>query len=364
MKKQFHLITIRELDDQNGSMAIVSADEISRKELQQLMKLHWDESCRAFCVCYPREKAANAVKLVDLRVGDILFWRDPEGNICDDGTIVQIVKDDEQVLHKRGVQVVQDAASGFNEQNFLKEMHLPIYWLQTHSGKRIDLINPTPEMVDIEDIAHALSMICRFNGHCRDFYSVAEHSVMAEALGSQMMMRQEAERSSKKLSVLPKPTSEFVQKSLELLLHDAAEAYIGDFTAPLKHGLDSIGEVFPPPEMKVSKLAELEARWQRAIGQAFGLGDRLANPSELVQQADDKVLAIEVTTLFHPVQFGWWETRSRPRSGEMMLQCWSPAEARRQFIGRFRALYETLYSKTGWSEVGEAGTPADEGGEK
>ena len=62
----------------------------------------------------------------------------------------------------------------------------------------------------------------------------------------------------------------------------------------------------------------------------------------------------EVPMLFHPVQSCWWETRSRPRSGEMVIQCWTPAEARRQFISRFRVLYENLYSKTGWSEIGVA----------
>ena len=43
-------------------------------------------------------------------------------------------------------------------------------WLQTFTGKLVDIENPTPEMVDIQDIAHALSMTCRFGGHCRDFY--------------------------------------------------------------------------------------------------------------------------------------------------------------------------------------------------
>jgi len=51
------------------------------------------------------------------------------------------------------------------------------YWIQTHSGKRFDLLDPAPEMVDVGDIAHALGMICRFTGHCSRPYSVAEHCV-------------------------------------------------------------------------------------------------------------------------------------------------------------------------------------------
>ena len=187
--------------------------------------------------------------------------------------------------------------------------------------------------------------------------SVAEHSVMVEAMGSQILLRREAERNSGKLSTPPRPTSEIVQQSLALLLHDAAEAYIGDLTTPLKRGLESVGGdvVYPPPDAKSSKIEELERRWLLAIGEAFGLGARLADPSDVMRQADEKVMSVEVPMLFHPVQSCWWDVRSRPRSGEMVIQCWTPAEARRQFISRFRVLYENLYSKTGWSEIGPVG---------
>ena len=137
-------------------------------------------------------------------------------------------------------------------------------------------------------------------------------------------------------------------QSLCLLLHDAAEAYIGDLTTPLKRGLDSIGAT----KVVFSPIVELERRWLAAIGRAFGLGDRLAEPSDLVRLADERVMATEVTSLFHPVQSCWWDTRARPHSAEMMIHCWPQAEARRQFLGRFRVLYEALYSKAGWSEVG------------
>ncbi len=50
-------------------------------------------------------------------------------------------------------------------------------WMQTFTGKRLDLSPPDPSQIDIEDIAHGLSLLCRFNGQCTNFYSVAEHSV-------------------------------------------------------------------------------------------------------------------------------------------------------------------------------------------
>lgn len=82
-------------------------------------------------------------------------------------------------------------------------------WIQTYTGKKFDLFHPRPENVDIVDIAHALSMQCRFNGHVNRFYSVAEHSV----------------RLSDNVSL----------KAVKYgLLHDAAEAYVGDIIKPVK----------------------------------------------------------------------------------------------------------------------------------
>jgi len=79
----------------------------------------------------------------------------------------------------------------------------------THSGLHFNLLAPDPDLIEIEDIAHALSHLCRFTGHTRQFYSVAEHSV--------------------RVSCLVPPAYR-----LEALLHDAAEAYIGDVSSPLK----------------------------------------------------------------------------------------------------------------------------------
>ena len=82
-------------------------------------------------------------------------------------------------------------------------------WVQTYTGKAFDVQNPSTDDIDPMDIAHSLSMLCRFNGHCRQFYSVAEHSVrVAEILPGGL--------------------------KLHGLLHDAAEAYIGDIASPIK----------------------------------------------------------------------------------------------------------------------------------
>src|SRR5208282_6622849 len=82
-------------------------------------------------------------------------------------------------------------------------------WIRTFSGGRFYVLEPRVEDVRIEDIAHALSMQCRFTGHVREFYSVAEHSVWV----SRYSHREDA---------------------LWGLLHDASESYIGDMSTPLK----------------------------------------------------------------------------------------------------------------------------------
>lgn len=87
------------------------------------------------------------------------------------------------------------------------------------SGKFINLHNFTIEDFDIRDVAHALSHICRFQGHCQRFYSVAEHCVRMVDL-------------YKRLTALYE-----VELAYMLLMHDAAEAYIGDIPRPIKHAI-------------------------------------------------------------------------------------------------------------------------------
>jgi len=87
------------------------------------------------------------------------------------------------------------------------------------SGGTFDILNPRAEDVRIEDIAHALSQQCRFTGHTKTFYSVAQHSVLASTLVA-------------------------APDELWALLHDASEAYMGDMNRPLKHA----------PEMSASAL--------------------------------------------------------------------------------------------------------------
>ncbi len=127
-------------------------------------------------------------------------------------------------------------------------------WIETYTGRRFDSYNPKVEDVDIIDIAHALSLQCRFNGHCKMFYSVAQHSVYVSELCNQDPMWG--------------------------LLHDAAEAYIGDVIKPLKWKLD--------------EFISLEADVMLTICKKFGLN---IIPLNEVKIADQTLLRLEADVL-------------------------------------------------------------------
>ncbi len=126
-------------------------------------------------------------------------------------------------------------------------------YITTFSGKRFDPIDPdpNPNLISIDDIAHALSLKCRFNGQCKDFYSVAQHSLLVASL-------------------LPP------EQKLEGLMHDAAQAYISDITSPVKH--------------RLSDYKDAHSRLWCVIAKRFGLSDPL---HPYVQHANLVALATE-----------------------------------------------------------------------
>ena len=128
----------------------------------------------------------------------------------------------------------------------------------TSTGKWFDILTPNPSFIDLRDIASALSKLCRFGGHCKQFYSVAEHSLLVAK-----MMRQRNRNSS----ILIRWA----------LLHDASEAYVVDIPRPAKRQL--------------SEYMKIEDKIQRTIAERYGLPWPM--PHE-VHEADSNILSLEL----------------------------------------------------------------------
>ena len=130
--------------------------------------------------------------------------------------------------------------------------------IKTYTGVMFDPLNPDTELIDIVDIAHALSMLCRANGHFKSFYSVGQHSIncMKEAKA--------------------RGYSEKVQ--LACLLHDASEAYLSDVTRPVKKELPKYLEIEKPLQ---------DAIWAKYLEES------------LTKEEYDRVFEIDDAILYH-----------------------------------------------------------------
>ncbi|WP_245444324.1 hypothetical protein [Microvirga sp. KLBC 81] len=162
------------------------------------------------------------------------------------------------------------------------------------SGRWFDLLDPQNSEFTIEDIAHGLGNICRYAGQCRRFYSVAEHSLYVSC------------------------TVESYE--LEALLHDAAEAFLGDITRPLKQLL---------PDYK-----RIEKNVEAAIYERFGLDPE---SKEIVKAADLRVLAAEQSQVMPPGTDDW-AVLTRVIPAPIKISYLSPDESRQAFLRRFMDL--------------------------
>lgn len=175
----------------------------------------------------------------------------------------------------------------------------PAPFLLTASGVAFDLASPRPQDVVAQDLAHALSRLCRFGGHARTHYSVAQHSVLVSTL---------------------------VPPALALagLLHDAAEAYVGDVVSPVKRLL--------------ADFAQVEARVLSAVALRFAVPLWAFHTPE-VAAADRAALLAERAALLPPSPRAWGEDLGSPSTVPVgQIVPWPADEARDRFLARLDAL--------------------------
>jgi len=133
-------------------------------------------------------------------------------------------------------------------------------WITTYTGIKFHFLNPQPDEICIEDIAHHLSLLCRFTGACREFYSVGEHSIRVAKIVPDKL-------------------------KVSALLHDATEAYMNDISRPVKY---------------THKLEETEALIMEAIIKKY----KITPYAPKIKEADDILMATEARDLM-PTTENW-----------------------------------------------------------
>jgi len=178
-------------------------------------------------------------------------------------------------------------------------------WITTVSGVRVDLVDPDPATIHIADIAHSLAAQCRYNGHCKPWYSVAEHSVL--------------------VSHWLEGHGETERVQLLGLLHDATEAYIGDITWGVKQLI---------PEIR-----QAEHRLAPHIYNALGILPPTEDEEHIIKLGDRVLLVTE----FQDMMGCGLVMDGLPDADEGMVFCYLDAKnARECFLANWRCLAEKV----------------------
>lgn len=178
-------------------------------------------------------------------------------------------------------------------------------FVPTCSGILFNLYNPDRSMIDIEDIAGALSKTCRWNGNIPDFYSVAQHSCMVAWLA-------------------PPPLA------FAALMHDAPEIYTGDIIRPIR-------------KLLAQQFFEIEIKIEQAVCDKFGITPQMI---QAIKEFDDQALEIEFKAFYHQNEdaINQIKTLSSIRLDHMPAETfWLPDTAKYAFLNTFNSLF---YNRT------------------
>lgn len=183
-------------------------------------------------------------------------------------------------------------------------------WMQTFTGRQFWPMDPRPEDVCIEDIAHALSMICRYGGHTKKFYSVAEHSCRLAGYAERV-----------------RPNTPLLW--LATLLHDASEAYLVDVPRPVKPFL--VG------------YREAERRVGVAVARALAVPHADEYPH--IKHWDTRILIDETKALMPSQSADWYQ-----HLGKLLgvnIEGWEPGMAENAFLRLYEACWVARRAEAG-----------------
>ena len=171
-------------------------------------------------------------------------------------------------------------------------------WMETYTGQQFHFKGEIdPEEIHIWDIAHALSLLCRYNGHTIKFYSVAEHSVI--------------------IALYLKALGYDDRIALTGLMHETSETYIGDLARPVKEVM---------PDFKA-----MEERIDIAVAKRFGT---IWPFPQIVKELDTRILVDERVQVMNASNNIWGTDAIEPLG--VTIESWSPRLAESEFIETFR----------------------------
>lgn len=189
-------------------------------------------------------------------------------------------------------------------------------WFQTFSGKRFYPFDPRPEDIHIKDIAHSLSLLCRFQGHVRDFYSVGQHSILVCGVFKKLIAGTTLRDNSKAY--------------LCALLHDATEAYCGDCIRPIKKSM--------------THYQNMETVIWDCVLLHFGLEDlwyQKTGVQENVKRADEIMLATERRDLLPNYKGMEWYLDGQVEPDPAQVRWMAPVLVERMFLDLFNKLVKS-----------------------
>lgn len=170
--------------------------------------------------------------------------------------------------------------------------------IQTFTGEMFDIFDPVGAKIHVKDISHALSMLCRYGGHSREFYSVAEHSVL--------MAQYFVDRKQQDLAKAA-------------LFHDATEAYMGDLVRPIK--------------LQMPMYRDVEEKLRLVIFRGAGLPEEM--PEE-IKHADLRICNDEREMLM--LARTWSIDDLEPLGVE--VQCWTHVQAEQAWLDTYWRLFQ------------------------
>ena len=166
-------------------------------------------------------------------------------------------------------------------------------WMQTRSGRRVDIVDPLPEQIELVDICYALARLPRYTGHTFEPWTVAQHSALV-------------------LHLL-EPNACLLTRVCALA-HDFHEGIIGDLSSPMKRAIRFVCDGFDPVRV-------IEERIDRAIRARFGLPDSLPkHVTEAVHRADMMALGVEKSRFMLAPPAAWIEVPAEPTNAGKLVE--------------------------------------------